>query len=177
MVINMEDKISFCPTCGEGTLDLEEIEESSSDECIKTCYYSCGHKHTKISISKTTLSKAGLTKIVSRSGDKKSAGKHQAYEIEERYKENDIDCHGRLTLEFIYINHKDAPTSVFHVVKYLDSNELKHIDCKSCGNSWQSNSGFFMEDYFLYEFTPEISYPSSFKIQCLKCNAKYEVIK
>ncbi|MDD4532039.1 MAG: hypothetical protein PHW22_01195 [Bacilli bacterium] len=173
----MEDKISFCPTCGEGTLGLEEIEESSSDECIKTCYYSCGHKHTKISISTTILVKAGLTKTVSRTGDKKSAGKHQAHEIEERYKENDKDCHGRLTLEFIYINHKDTPTSVFHVVKYRDSNELKHVDCKYCGNSWKSDSRLPFEDFFSFEFIPEISYPSSFKIQCLKCSAKYEVIK
>ncbi|WP_155398531.1 hypothetical protein [Methanosarcina mazei] len=176
MVINTEDKISFCPTCGEGTLDLEEIEESSSDECIKTCYYSCGHKHTKMSISTTILVKAELRKMVSRRGNKVS-GRHLEYEIEERYRENDRDCHGILTIEYIYINHKDTPTSVFHVVKYRDSNELKHIDCKSCGNSWQSNSELTFEDSFLFEFTPEISYPSSFKIQCLKCNAKYEVIK
>ena len=170
----MVDEIKYCPTCGQGTLDSEEIEKSSIDECIQTFNYSCGHKHTKISISTTILVKAGLTKIVSRSGNKTS-GKHQAYEIEERYRENDIDCHGRLTLEFIYINHKSK--SAFHLVKYRDSNELKHIDCKSCGNSWQSNSGLAFEDSFLFEFTPEISYPSSFKIQCLKCNAKYEVRK
>jgi hypothetical protein len=172
----MVDEIEFCPICGQGTLDLEEIEESSSDGYTKTCYYSCGHKLPKLYVSATVLMKAGLQKMVSRRGNKVS-GKHLEYEIEERYRENDRDCHGRLTLEAVYINHKSK--SVFHVVKYRDSNELKHIDCKnnSCKNSWQSDSGLPMEDYFLFEFIPEVSYPSSFKIQCLKCSAKYEVRK
>ncbi len=172
----MVDEIEPCPICGQGTLDSEEIEETSSDEYTKTCYYSCGHKLPKLCVSATVLMKAGLQKMVSRRGNKVS-GKHLEYEIEERYRENDIDCHGRLTLEAVYINHKPNHTSVFHVVKYRDSNELKHIDCKSCGNSWQSKSELTFEDSFLFEFTPEISYPSSFKIQCLKCSAKYEVIK
>ncbi len=146
-----DDKISFCPICGQGTLDSEEIEESSSDEYTKTCYYSCGHKLTKLYVSATVLVKAGLQKIVSRRGNKVS-GKHLEYEIEERYRENDRDFHGILTIEYIYINHKDIPTSVFHVVKYRDSNKLKHIDCKYCGNSWKSDSRLPFEDYFSFFF-------------------------
>ncbi|KKG13063.1 hypothetical protein [Methanosarcina sp. 2.H.A.1B.4] len=172
----MVDEIKFCPTCGEGTLDLEEIEESSSSECTKTFYYSCGHRQVKINISTTTLVKARLKKTVSRSGNK-TTGKHQEYEIEERYRENDRDHPGKPTLERILINHKDEPTSIFHVVKYCESNEFKHMDCKSCGNSWKNDSESPIENYFSIEFIPEISYSSSFKIQCLKCNAKYEVKK
>ena len=101
----------------------------------------------------------------------KTAGKHQEYEIEERFRKNDWDQPGKSTLESVFINHKDK--SAFHVVKYCDTDEFKHIDCKSCGNSWRSDSRLPMEDYFSLEFIPEVSYPSSFNIQCLKCNAKY----
>jgi hypothetical protein len=172
----MIDEIKFCPTCYQGTLDSEETEESSNSESIKSFYYSCGHKHVKINISTTIGVKTELTKMVSRSGAK-VAGKHQEYEIEDRYRENDRDHPGEPTLESVFINHKHNPTSVFHVAKYRESNEFKHIDCKTCNNSWRSGSGFPVENYFLFEFIPEASYPSSFKIKCLKCNARYEVRK
>lgn len=75
MVSSTDDKITFCPICGQGTLDSEEIKETSSDEYTKTCYYSCGHKLPKLYVSATVLMKAGLQKMVSRRGNKVS-GKH-----------------------------------------------------------------------------------------------------
>lgn len=172
----MTYEIKFCPTCGQGTLDSEEIEKSSNSGCIRNFYYSCGHKHVKVNISTTIVVKAGLKKTVSRSGNK-TTGKHQEYEIEDRYRENDRDRPGKPTLESIFINHRYNPTSVFHVAKYCESNEFKHIDCKTCNNSWRSDSGLPMENYFSFEFILEASYPGSFKIKCLKCNARYEVRK
>ncbi|WP_048173298.1 hypothetical protein [Methanosarcina siciliae] len=172
----MVDEIVFCPICGQGTLDSEEIEESSSNEYVETFYYSCGYKLVKIKISATTKVKAEPKKMVSRSGNKTN-GKHQEYEIEERFRKNDLDQPGKPTLERIFINHKENPTSIFHAVKYCESNEFKHMDCKTCGNSWRYDSGFPMQNYFSFEFNPEDSYPHGFKIQCLKCNAKYEMRK
>lgn len=139
----MADETTFCPRCGQGTLDSEVIKDSSSDERIETRYYSCGHKQEHIEISAEVGVKAELKKIVLRGGDKigtKKNKKKQEYEIEERYKNDDRDRPGNPTVEFVYINHRANPTSTFHIAKYLESNELKHIDCKTyhdgtmCGN-------------------------------------------
>ena len=74
----MVNEIKFCPTCGQGTLDSEKIEESSSDGYIQTFYYSCDHKQVKINVSVTTRVKAELKKIVSRSGNNRhSADVHR----------------------------------------------------------------------------------------------------
>lgn len=62
--------------------------------------------------------------MVTRSGAK-VAGKHQKYEIEDMYGENDRDHPGEPTLKSVFINHKHNPTSVFHVAKYRESNEFK----------------------------------------------------
>lgn len=175
----MTDETTLCPCCGQGILDSEETKEFPSGENIETCYYSCGHKYEKIEISTKIGVKADLIKIVSRGGDK-IGKKRQEYEIEERYRNDDIDRPGTPTVEFVYINHRANPTSVFHVAKYLESNELKHIDCKThhdgimCGNEWQHDSESPLESHFVFEHNPEADYLHSLKIQCLKCNAKYE---
>lgn len=99
--------------------------------------------------------------------------KKREIEIEDRFKDNDRDSPGEDTVETIFLQHIE-PTSTFHTVKYSESGVLKHIDCKNCENGWRLDSGLPVEDYFLIEHNSEESYLHSFKIQCLKCNAKFE---
>ena len=43
-----------------------------------------------------------------------------------------------------------------------------------CKSEWQHNSGYPIETCFIFKHNPEAEYLRSLKIQCLKCNAKYE---
>ncbi len=175
----MTDETTLCPCCGQGILDSEEIKDFPNGEHIEIHYYSCGHKHDYIETSEGIVVKDVLGKIVLFGGDKIGKKKYE-YEIEERYKNDDKDRPGTPTVEFVFKNHRANPTSVFHVAKYLESNELKHVDCKThhddimCGNEWQHDSGSPLESHFAFEHNPEAGYLDSLKIECLKCNAKYE---
>lgn len=172
-VLTMTDKTTLCPLCGQGILDSEEIKDFPKGEHIETRYYSCGHKHVYIETSEGVVVKDVLGKIVLFGGDKIGKKKYE-YEIEKRYRNNDIDRLEAPTVEFICINHRANPTSVFHIVKYIEPNELKHIDCKICDNKWQHNSGTSLESHFEVKHNPEADSLHSLKIECLKCNAKYE---
>jgi hypothetical protein len=162
----------LCHYCDQGVLYATEILEDNPEEHIVRYYYSCGHKREKIDISVKTGIKTEF-KMVSGAGDKK-AGKHRESEIEDRFKNNDKDHPGKPTVESYYKDRHVDQTFVFHAVKYLDHDELKHIDCKKCGNDWKYQSGLPLEDFFSFEHNPEVNYLECFKIRCLKCNATYD---
>lgn len=161
---SMKGEITLCSHCGQGTLYLEEIADFPNGEHIETRYYSCGHKHEDIEISTEIGVESLIKKIVPRGGDKigtKKNKKKQEYEIEERYKNNDRDRPGTPTVELVYKNHRTNPTSVFHIAKYLESNKLKHVDCKtcdndmSCRNEWRFDFGSLIEGHFAFEHTSQ----------------------
>lgn len=166
----MTDDFSTCPICDHGVLVSQIVVNSS---CIVN-NYSCGHKLERIYDS-VKISVTAELKIKSLNGAFIGKKKRE-YEIEERFKTNDRDDPGKETVEMVFIHHGSSLTSVFHVVKYSNSGRLKHIDCKICSNGWRLDSGLPVENSFLFEHNPEEAeaYPCSFKIQCLKCNAKYE---
>jgi hypothetical protein len=168
----MLDGFSMCPICGQGIIVSQVIEDNQSSERIECYRYSCGHKLDRVHISVKTGIKAGL-KTKSRNGAFIGRKKRE-YEIEDRYRNDDRDYPGKETIETVFIHHGTNSTSAFHVVKYSESEELKHIDCKTCGNGWRFNSVYPLENYFLIEHNPKETYLHCFKIQCLKCNAKYE---
>ena len=161
----MTDEFSTCPSCGQGVLVSQIIVDSG---CIEN-HYSCGHKLDRIYVSEKILVTAEL-KTKSRNGAFIGKKKRE-YEIEDRCR-IDIDS-GKVADEKIFLHHKEK-TSAFHMVVFEESNELKHIDCKKCGSNWKSNFNLPVENYFLIEHDPEVGYFHSYKIQCLKCNLKYE---
>jgi hypothetical protein len=124
----------------------------------------------KIAIAAKLEISAKINKTRAGSGTRLGEVKRE-YEIEDRDR-IDIDS-GKVANEKIFLHHKEK-TSAFHMVVFEKSNDLKHIDCKKCGNNWKSNFNLPVKDYFLIEHNPEETYLHSFKIQCLKCNAKYE---
>ena len=158
----MTDEFSTCPSCGQGVLVSQTIVDS---ECIEN-HYSCGHKLDRIHVSVQIGLKAEL-KTKSRNGAFIGKKKRE-YEIEDRYR-IDIDS-GKVANEKIFLHHKEK-TSAFHMVVLEKSNELKHIDCKKCGNNWKSNFNLPVENYFLIEHDPEVGYLHSYKIQCLKVSS------
>lgn len=164
----MTDEFSTCPVCGQGILVSQVIVDS---ECTEN-NYSCGHNLDRIHVSVKTLVTTEL-KTKSRNGAFIGKKKRE-YEIEDRYRTNDIDDPGKETVEAVFIHHGTNSTSAFHVVRYSESGKLKHIDCKTCENGWRLDSGLPVDNFFLIENNPEETYLRSFKIQCLKCNAKYE---
>jgi hypothetical protein len=101
--------------------------------------------------------------------------------IEDNFKKNDRDNPGKNTIETICIFRTANQTSVFHIAKYIELDELKHIDCKTCESSWRFDSGRPLENQFIIEFVSdkeekiEREFRRYIRIQCLNCNATYEL--
>jgi hypothetical protein len=158
----MTNEFGICPECGQAN-SYYEITRYDADEWLLTNHHLDGH------ICHLTYRIETYVKLVINE-------KKQECEIEKRYRKNDKDRPGIEAVEFIFKNHRTNPSSIFHVAKYSKSNNLKHIDCKTCNNEWGHDYGEPLENYFSFEHNPEDNYLHSFKIQCLKCNAQYNCI-
>jgi hypothetical protein len=188
----MVSKVTLCPECGKGILNYEQIDFLPNGDHTKICYYSCGdtlksqHLARTCEMSITPIGmNAGLRKIKSVSNNK-IRGK-RVYEMDEKFREDDFDNPEMQTVATICRYRTENSTSVFHIVKYTESGQLKHIDCKTenngikCDNSWISDSESSLGDQFIFKYTSkkekenDPEYTRYIKIHCLKCNAKYDV--
>lgn len=174
----------MCPECGKGTLDSKVREENSNEDYNEMCYYSCGHsieykhyfRNCKVSIAPITCN-AEISKM--KTINVKKVNNKPANEIENIFKRNDLD-NPEETVIITYCKFRStSQTCFFQVVKYIHG-KVKHIHCKTCGNSWEYNSEYPIERKFIFEFISDeyvgavSKYLSDIKIQCLICGAKYE---
>jgi hypothetical protein len=164
-------EVTICSNCGKGTLISKEIEDNPNGEHVEKCYYSCGHTHSIIVTPPSKVKiEMRMIKTKLKSGEK-IRGK-PVHEIEEKRQINEVTK----VPENIFLSKERSTnqTAVFHFVEYEASGELKHIDCKKCGNTWLYNPNCPMESQL--ELNNKFIYVNSkgIKIQCLQCNAKYE---
>jgi hypothetical protein len=158
----MANELGICPICGQPVSYYETLRTEKDEFMITNHHFDNRICHVKSGFKISLLSRRGK------------------YEIIETYKKNDYDLPGTETIEFLYLNHNNDPTSAFHVVKYAESGEFKHIDCKTfnngklCDNDWKIQSGISIEDYFTLEQKADVPFIESLKIKCLKCNAMFD---
>ena len=180
----MISEVSICPECGKGTLDSKEIEEHPNEDYTEIYYYSCGHsvKHQhlfrKCGMSIQAINcEAAISKMKTRSEEK--VKNKPVNEVENIFKRNDLDNPEKTVISTYCRYRCTNQTSVFQVAKYIHG-EIKHIHCKTCGNSWEYDSEHPIENKFIFEFISDENvgnvsvYLHDIKIQCLICNSKYE---
>jgi hypothetical protein len=163
-VVCMDDVPEVCPRCGQGNLISEVITDHPNGEHEEIHFYSCGHRNFRsvIPFERTVSACEVGTKL--KCGNKVRGKPEQ--EINDRWDYSDQDYPDRPVINTTYKQRSAEPTVIFHAVMY-STGELKHIDCKKCGNDWKSITGKPLEVQFIVELGDQIN------ICCIQCGASF----
>jgi len=161
----MNSDPGICPSCGEGKLSSEIIEDNPNGEHIETSFFSCGHKQVKLEVAAVVrIRDISMTTKVKSGNAIRGKPRH---EIDEYLRGGDIDNPKEKVYKTYYRIRNNDATIVIQTVQY-ESGKLKHIHCKKCDNEWTRNSAQDLDTLFICDL------PKKRRIVCLRCGATFD---